>query len=330
MADTTTTPGGQADARHAPNTQNNESGPTLVAIPNENNSDRIVIGLAANASVRILVARTTQLVERARNIHGLYPVPCAALGRLLTGAALMASTLKNPTDALTLQIRSNGPIGGLIAVSDADSFVRGYTNVPDVELPLNAIGKLDVGGAVGEGTLHVIKDLGMRDPYVGTVPLVSGEIAEDLTWYHATSEQTPTVMTLGVLVAPDGHVLHAGGLMLQLMPNADESLIERLEAIVQEMPPMTTMLSHGETPEAILMNRFAELETRLLDVRPTGYRCTCSRERMERNLISLGRKELDELGEDVDGIELTCHFCEKKYKFSPESVRNLAEMAKRP
>ena len=170
--------------------------------------------------------------SQAQKIHGLYPVPCAALGRLLTGAALMASTLKNPTDALTLQIRSNGPIGGLIAVSGADSFVRGYANVPDVDLPLNAVGKLDVGGAVGEGTLHVIKDLGMRDPYVGTVPLVSGEIAEDLTWYHATSEQTPTVMTLGVLVAPDGHVLHAGGLMMQLMPNADESLIEDRKSVV--------------------------------------------------------------------------------------------------
>lgn len=302
----------------------------LASVPNENETDRIVRGMAADGAVRVLITRTTQLVERAHAIHGLFPVPCAALGRLLTGAALMASTLKNPTDSLTLQIRSEGPIGGLIVVSDADSFVRGYANVPDVDLPLNAVGKLDVGGAVGAGTLHVIKDLGMRDPYVGTVPLVSGEIAEDLTWYHATSEQTPTVMALGVLVAPDGHVLQAGGLMVQLMPDADEALIGRLEEIVQALPPITTLLSEGETPEAILVNRFSELDAHILDVRPTGYRCTCSRPRMERNLVSLGKKELDELGTDPEGIELTCHFCDKRYHFTDSAVRSLSEAASRP
>jgi molecular chaperone Hsp33 len=302
----------------------------LASVPNENQTDRLVRGMAADGAVRVLVARTTQMVSRAQEIHGLYPVPSAALGRLLTGAAMMAGNLKNPTDALTLQIRSEGPIGGLIAVSDVDSFVRGYANVPDVDLPLNAVGKLDVGGAVGAGTLHVIKDLGMRDPYVGTVPLISGEIAEDLTWYHASSEQTPTVMALGVLVAPDGHVLQAGGLMLQLMPDADETLIGRLETLVAGLPPITTMLAEGETPEAILVNRFAELGARILDVRPTGYRCTCGRERMERNLISLGRQELADLGSDPNGIELTCHFCEKKYHFSMTQVRELADMATRP
>lgn len=293
-------------------------------------ADRIIRAISGNGAVRLLAARTTETVETARGHHDMHPTACAALGRLITGAALMSCTLKNPTDTLTLQIRSDGPIGGMIAVSDAAANVRGYAYHEDVDLPLNARGKLDVGGAVGQGTLHVIKDLGLKDPYIGSVPLVSGEIAEDLTWYHATSEQTPTVMTLGVLVDKDWRVRQAGGLFIQLMPDADDELVSRLEAIVADLPSMTTLLEAGETPESILMERFSALEPRLLDTRPVTYVCNCSEERMQRNLISLGRKELDELSEDPDGIDLECHFCSKTYHMSPENVRHLAEMASRP
>ncbi len=293
-------------------------------------TDRIVSAIDPAGRVRILVAVTTETVGRAQEIHDLFPTPCAALGRLLTGAALMAHTLKNPTDALTLQIRGDGPIGGMVVVSGADSAVRGYAVQPFADLPLNAKGKFDVAGALGKGTLSVIKDLGMREPYVGSVALVSGEIAEDLTWYHATSEQTPTVMTLGVLIAPDGKVLQAGGLFLQLMPEAEEDLIAELEMLVTSLPPMTAMLEAGETPESILTERFAVLSPQILDTRPVRYVCNCSEERMERNLVSLGRNELVELAGDPDGIELQCHFCNHRYHFTNDAVARLLERATKP
>ncbi len=319
----------QDDLTLAPAGESGAATGHVLRFPNPG-SDRIVRAIAGDGAIRLLAARTTDTIETARGNHDLHPTPCAALGRLITGAALMSCTLKNPTDTLTLQIRSEGPIGGMIAVSDAAANVRGYAYHGDVDLPPNGLGKLDVGGAVGKGTLHVIKDLGLKDPYIGSVPLVSGEIAEDLTWYHATSEQTPTVMTLGVLVAPDWRVLQAGGLFLQLMPDAAEEWVSRLEAIVTSLPHVTAMLEAGETPESMLLERFAALEPRLLDSRPVSYVCNCSEERMQRNLISLGRKELDELSADPDGIELQCHFCSKTYHMPPETVRHLADMATRP
>jgi molecular chaperone Hsp33 len=280
--------------------------------------------------VRILAARTSSTVEESRVLHRMNPTPCAALGRLLTGAALMSCTLKNPSDTLTLQIRGDGPIGSMIAVADASAAVRGYAGRSDFDLPLNARGKIDVAGAVGKGMLHVIRDLGMGDPYVGSVNLVSGEIAEDLTWYYASSEQTPTVMALGVLIGPEGRVLQAGGLFIQLMPEAGVSLAGPLEKIVTAMPAMTSMLADGLSPEDIILDQFGSLHPEIIDTRPVTYRCNCSLERMERNLISLGRKELAELSEDPKGIELQCQFCSRKYTFSVESVKALTEAAKRP
>ncbi len=292
--------------------------------------DRIVRAMDPGGRIRILAARTTDTVEQSRVLHQMNPTPCAALGRLLTGAALMSCTLKNPSDTLTLQIRCDGPIGGMIAVSDASAAVRGYAGRSDFDLPLNGRGKFDVAGAVGKGMLHVIRDLGMGDPYVGSVDLVSGEIAEDLTWYYASSEQTPTVMALGVLIGPGGRVLQAGGLFIQLMPEAGVSLAGPLEAIVTDLPAMTAMLAEGMTPEDIIRDRFGGLHPEIIDTRPVTYLCNCSPERMERNLISLGRKELEELSADPKGIELQCHFCSRKYPFSVETVRFLTEAAKRP
>jgi molecular chaperone Hsp33 len=292
--------------------------------------DRIVRAMDPGGRVRILAARTSSTVEESRVLHRMNPTPCAALGRLLTGAALMSCTLKNPSDTLTLQIRGDGPIGSMIAVADASAAVRGYAGRSDFDLPLNARGKIDVAGAVGKGMLHVIRDLGMGDPYVGSVNLVSGEIAEDLTWYYASSEQTPTVMALGVLIGPEGRVLQAGGLFIQLMPEAGVSLAGPLEKIVTAMPAMTSMLADGLSPEDIILDQFGSLHPEIIDTRPVTYRCNCSLERMERNLISLGRKELAELSEDPKGIELQCQFCSRKYTFSVESVKALTEAAKRP
>lgn len=292
--------------------------------------DRIVRAMDPEGRVRILAACTTDTVECCRLLHDMNPTPCAALGRLLTGAALMSCTLKNPGDTLTLQIRCDGPIGGMVAVADAEAAVRGYAYRSDFDLPLNGRGKFDVAGAVGTGTLHVLKDLGLKDPYIGSVDLLSGEIAEDLTGYYASSEQTPTAMILGVLIGPEGRVLQAGGLFIQLMPEVGESLVEPLEAIIAGLPAMTAMLSQGLSPEDIILNQFGGLHAGILDTRPVTYRCNCSLERMERNLVSLGRKELSELAEDPAGIELQCHFCSRKYAFTIDSVKTLMEAAKQP
>ncbi len=292
--------------------------------------DGMIRALGGDSRVRLMAIRSTDMVEKARALHDLFPTPCAALGRLLTGAALMSSSLKNPDNSLTLQIRSDGPLGGMVVVSDGLANVRGHVYRGDFDLPLNNKGKLDVGGAVGRGMLHVIKDYGLKEPYVGSVALQTGEIAEDLTWYHASSEQTPTVMTLGVLVGVDGKVLQAGGLMVQLMPDAGEELITSLEDIAGNLPPITTLLAEGSTPEQIIEQQFASLNPQIMDRRPVSYHCPCSTERMERNLISLGRKELEELSEDPDGIELQCHFCSRNYHFSMAAVHDLTERATRP
>jgi len=289
--------------------------------------DRIVRYIEANGKFRLLVAQTTHAVEKARIYHNIYPTPCAALGRLLTGAALMSCSLKNPTDSVTLQIRCDGPIGGLVAVSDVSANVRGYAYQSDFDLPLNEHGKFDVAGAVGKGTLHVIKDIGLKDPYVGSVELLSGEIAEDLTWYYASSEQVPTVMSIGVLIGAGGKVLQSGGLLLQLMPEADEAVISDLETRISTMPAMTTLLESGLTVEEIVKGYFQGFDMTYIDTRPTNYICNCSMERMERNLISLGKKELSELSEDESGLELQCHFCSKKYHFPRETVVELTRKA---
>jgi molecular chaperone Hsp33 len=292
-------------------------------------NDYMVRAITQDGFVRIYAALTTQTVEEARTIHQMNPTPSVALGRTLTAAAMMAGTLKDAGSTITIQIKGDGPIGGIIAVTDAHSNVRGYVNNPWFDLPINQRGKFDIAGAVGKGYLNVITDLGLKEPYIGRVDLVSGEIAEDITFYYAHSEQTPTVTSLGVLVGREGKILNAGGLFIQLMPNCDEQAISWLEGCIQKMPPVTKLLEKESSLENILKDVLPGKELVFLDTRPVTYRCNCSRERMERNLLSLGLKDLEELAREQEETELVCHFCEKKYLFKRAEIQDMAEALKR-
>lgn len=285
--------------------------------------DYVVRAIAAEGSVRAFAASTTNIVREARELHSLSPVASAALGRTMTGAAMMAKLLKGEKDTMTIQVKGDGPLGGLVVITDPQSNVRGYVYNPDVDLPLNEKGKLDVSAAIGKGYLNVIKDLGLREPYIGYVRLVSGEIAEDLTYYFAYSEQIPTVIALGVLIDPDENVAVSGGYMLQLMPGAEEQIIDFLENKVASLPPVTKLLSDGKTPEEILEIILGEKGLKITDTSPCSYRCNCSRERMERNLLSLGKKEIADLIAEQEGAETQCHFCNTKYQFTGEDLRNI-------
>ncbi len=284
--------------------------------------------ITQDGKVRIYAALTTQTVEEAKKIHQMNPTPSVALGRTLTAAALMAGTLKDTGSTITIQIKGDGPIGGIIAVTDANSNVRGYVNHPWFDLPINERGKFDIAGAVGKGYLNVITDLGMKEPYIGRVDLVSGEIAEDITFYYAHSEQTPTVTSLGVLVGREGRILNAGGLFIQLMPNCDEQTISWLEGCIQKMPAITKLLEEEKTLEEILRDVLPGRELAFLDTRPVTYQCNCSRERMERNLLSLGMKDLEELAAEQEETELVCHFCESKYHFRRSEIQDMVEALK--
>ncbi len=287
--------------------------------------DQIVRATAASGGVRAFAAVTTGIVQEAHKIHGTSGVASAALGRTLTAAAMMARMFKSEKDVLTIQIKGNGPLGGIIAVSDYQANVRGYVYNPEVYLPLNETGKFDVASAVGkEGYLNVIKDLGLKEPYVGYVDLVSGEIGEDLAYYYAYSEQIPTVVSLGVLVAPDESIIAAGGYIIQLMPGAEESLVEFIEEKVLLTDSITYMLSEGLDASAVLERLLGEKELEITETLQCKYLCNCSRDRMERNLISLGAKELLEMAEEEHGAELQCHFCSKKYYFNEEELKALA------
>lgn len=293
-------------------------------------ADKLVRGNSGDGAIRVFAAITTDLVNEAQKIHGTYPVATAALGRLLTGAAIMgAATLKNDTDSLTLQIKGEGDIKDLVAVTDAQSRVRGYISNPYVDRPLNKDGKLDVGGAVGGGYLSVIRDLGMREPYIGQIPLVSGEIADDLTYYYAKSEQVPTSIALGVLVDTDGSVLAAGGFMIQLMPEATEEMAEELEKLLKEIPPVTKMITDGLDAQDILFEvtyGFSMLcENKFIVPK---YECKCTRGRMERALISLGKDELQSIIDEQGEAEMTCRFCDNKYHFTKEELEELLRQAK--
>lgn len=300
-------------------------------------SDCLITATAAGGRIRLIGAETTLLCEEARALHHTSAVATAALGRLLTGAALMSRFLKNATDSITLQIKGRGPLGGVVAVSDAYANVRGYVENPFAELPLReSDGKLDVGGAIGKGALHVIKDLGMKEPYVGTSALVSGEIAEDLTYYLAVSEQVPSVVALGVRVSPDPggreafRVSQAGGFLLQLLPGAEESLIDALEKRIAGFPSVTTLLAAGATVENMLEDLMQGYDFTVRDRKPCAYRCTCSREKMEKTLVSIGAQDLQEIIDDGRGAELCCHFCGAKYFFDTDAVvKLLAEAEKR-
>lgn len=267
---------------------------------------------------------TTDIVNRAEQIHKTSAVVTAALGRLLTAGAMMGNMLKGKDDSVTLRVNGDGPTGSLIVVADFNGDVRGYVQNPVVEIPLNAKGKLDVGGAVGKnGLLYVLKDLGLKEPFSGSVPLVSGEIAEDITSYYALSEQIPTVCALGVLVNPDLSVKAAGGYIIQLLPAASDATIDKLEKSIGEMASVTAMLSEGMTPEDIVRKALKDFEVEVLYSQDIEYKCNCSKERVTKALISVGKDELKAMAEDTKDTQISCHFCDKVYKFSPNEIKKL-------
>ena len=287
-------------------------------------SDHIVRAIAKDGSFKAAAISGQQLVERARNIHTLLPVATAALGRTLMAASMMGDALKEQNGSVTLQIKGGGPLGTVLAVSDCGGNVRGYVQNPHVELMEKHPGKLDVGGAVGaDGTLTVIKDIGLKEPYVGSIGLFSGEIADDLAMYFVESEQIPTACALGVLVGTDQSVTAAGGYLIQLLPGAEESVIDRIEAGIQRVGPVSGALAGGLDGEGLLRAVLADFELEILETHPVEYKCYCSRERVTRALISMGRQELSALIEEQGQAELTCQFCDKVYRFSREELEEL-------
>ena len=287
-------------------------------------ADQIIRVLAKNAPVKASVITARDMVERARQIHRTLPVATAALGRTLMAASMMGNQLKEDNGSVTLRIKGDGPLGGITAVADSAGNARGYVVNPAVDLPLKGPAKLDVGSAVGrDGSLTVIKDLNLKEPYVGTVPLVSGEIAEDITSYFAESEQIPTACALGVLVDKDQSVLKAGGYLIQLLPGADEAAISAIERGIQRVGPVTAALQAGADARGLLEQVLSEFELDVLSARPVEYRCYCSQERVTRALISMGREELESLIRDQGKAELTCQFCDKVYHYTKEELEAL-------
>lgn len=291
-------------------------------------SDYIVRATAANAQIRAFAATTKEMAETARQIHNSSPVITAALGRLMTAGAMMGSMLKGDSDILTLQIRGDGPVGGLTVTADSHANVKGYAVEPQVILPANALGKLDVGGAVGKGVLRVIKDMGLKEPYVGQTALQTGEIAEDLTYYFAASEQVPSTVGLGVLMNKNNTVKQSGGFIVQLMPFAEDEVIEKLEENLKGISSVTAMLEAGDRPEDILERLLKGMEPEILDTIPTSYHCDCHKERVARAIISIGRKDIQEMIDDGKEIEVNCQFCGKKYCFSVDELREMLKCAK--
>ena len=291
--------------------------------------DYIVRVSAADSQIRAFAASTRGLVEHARQIHGMSPVATAALGRLLTAGAMMGSMMKGEKDLLTLQIGCSGPIGGLTVTADSRAGVKGYVHNPLVNLPPNAQGKLDVGGALGAGMLSVIKDLGLKEPYVGQTNLVTGEIAEDITYYFAASEQVPSSVALGVLMNKDNTVRQAGGFIIQLLPFAGEEVIAGLEKKIAQLHSITALLDQDMTPEQILESVLGEFGLEITDTIPTQYYCNCTKERVAKALISIGKKDLREMIEEGRPIEVNCHFCNTNYEFSTEELKELLRRAQR-
>lgn len=290
--------------------------------------DYIVRATAVGAQIRAFAATTRNLVEEARRAHNTSPVMTAALGRLLTAGAMMGIMLKGEKDLLTLQIRGDGPGRGLTVTADSLGRVKGYPLVADVLLPANSQGKLDVSGAMGAGILSVIRDMGMKEPYVGQTPLQTGEIAEDLTYYFATSEQVPSSVGLGVLMERDNTVKQAGGFILQLMPDTEEPVIARLEENLAKVSSVTAMLEEGNTPEQILQILLAGLAPEFTDSLETGFFCNCDKSRVEKALISIGQEELQAMIEEGREIEVNCQFCNRHYLFSVEELNDLHRRAK--
>ncbi len=292
-------------------------------------ADYIVNAITNNGAIRVVAADTTELCNRAQQIHKMSATAAAALGRTITAAAIMGSMLKSEDDAITLQLNGGGPIGRVIAVADGKANVKGYVDYPLVDLPLNEKGKLDVGGAVGtNGMLSIIRDLGLKEPYVGQVPLVNGEVAEDLTQYYATSEQLPTAVALGVLVDVDYTIKAAGGFILQVLPGAYDEDIDNVEKTVASISSVTEMLSAGKKPEDIVEKLLSDYEIEYFDNVPTAYKCDCTRERTDRALISIGKEELTKLIEEDGKAQITCHFCDNVYDYTKEELQALLDNAK--
>lgn len=300
--------------------------------------DYIVRATAADDNIRIFAMTSRELVEEARARHNTSNVATAALGRLLTAGALMGSMQKNDTDVLTLQIGCAGPIGGLTVTAGLETkedgseavHVKGYVNRPRVDMPLNAKGKLDVGGALGAGVLTVIKDMGLKEPFSGQTELISSEIAEDLTYYFANSEQVPSSVALGVLVAPEGPVICAGGMIIQLLPFATDEVISSLEERIAKLEPMTTMLGRGMTPEDIIKSIFEDMGVTIMDRIPASFKCDCSKDRVRKAVMSIETKDIKDMIADQKPIEVNCHFCGENYSFTVEELKEiLAEKKKK-
>lgn len=290
--------------------------------------DYIVRATAADSQVRAFAAVTRETVETARKSHNTSPVATAALGRLLTAGAMMGVMMKGEKDILTLQIKADGPINGITVTADSQGRVKGYVGNPEVILPANEKGKLDVSGAVGNGFLNVIKDMGLKEPYSGQVDLQTGEIAEDLTYYFAVSEQVPSAVGLGVLMNKDNTVQQAGGFIVQVMPFAEEKTIAKLEENIQKIQSVTTLLEQGHTPESLLDAVFEGFDVDIMDKVPAEFYCNCSKKRVEKALISIGRKDLNEMIQEGKEVELNCHFCNTNYVFNVEELKEILRKCK--
>lgn len=286
-------------------------------------NDYIVRATAADHSIRAFAVTSKSIVEEARKDHYTSPVITAALGRLLSGAAMMGTMMKGEKDLLTIQIQCQGPAQGFTVTADANGHVKGFPRVPDVELPPNALGKLDVGGALGLGVMSVIKDMGLKEPYVGQIALQTGEIAEDLTYYFATSEQIPSAVGLGVLVDVDGSVKQAGGFIIQLMPFTPEEVVDALEKKISEIASVTEMLEDGKTPEQILEIILGDFGLEITDALPAEFKCDCSKERVSRALATLSKKDLDDIINDGEAIEVKCQFCNQAYHFDVDELKEM-------
>lgn len=291
-------------------------------------NDYIIRATAANDQIRAFAAVTTEMVETAREHHNTSPVATAALGRLLTAGAMMGSMMKGEKDVLTLQIKAGGPLQGITVTADSQGNVKGYVGNPDVCIPANSKGKLDVAGAVGPGFLTVIKDMGLKEPYSGQVMLQTCEIAEDLTYYFATSEQVPSAVGLGVLMNKNNTVRQAGGFIVQLMPFAEEEVISRLEQNVQKINSVTNLLEEGHTPESLLEKVLEGFDVQINEKMDTRFRCNCSKERVAKALISIGKKELNEMIQEGKPIEMNCHFCNTNYNFTVEELKEILRRCK--
>jgi molecular chaperone Hsp33 len=284
--------------------------------------DIIIRGTAANGQIRAFAASTKNLCEEARRRHDMSPIGAVALGRLLTGGAMMGTMMKNDADIVTIQIKGDGPIGSMTVTADPRGRVKGYVANPQVMLPLKD-GKLDIAGALGIGVLSVIKDIGLKEPYVGDTILITSEIGDDLTYYFATSEQVPSSVALGVLMNKDNTVEQAGGFIIQLMPGADEEIVDRLEKSVREVKSVTELLEAGMTPEDILRQVLGDMDFQVLDTITPQFYCNCSKDRVSKAIMSIGKKDIQDMINDGKPIEVNCHFCNTNYTFSVDELKEM-------